>query len=262
MKYISAVIGDPVSHSLSPRLHQAALREVGVSGESTALQVDRKSLKRFGELIDGFKFLSVTMPLKEIISEYCVGLTPTAKLINSVNSMKLTDVGWLGTSTDGDGFLDAVENCGFEVSHNTDVAIHGTGGSAKAIAEALLRKGCSSVTLFGRNEIAGSRIRSQLPGLSFNEQGEALFDLIVNTIPTSAGEGRGRRSIDDQYSPSCLAVDITYNPEFSSWLRDMNDRGCAIMNGKSMLVFQARRQFEWWFDCVIDPKVLFAAVSQ
>ena len=134
----AAVLGSPISHSLSPKIHRKAYELLGVDSEYTAIEVDEKSFPDFFQKLDSnddgsrWSGFSLTMPLKEVVLQYCGASDPIAKRIDSGNTLFRSDNSWKVTSTDYLAFQNLLK-----VSKNSKVAIIGGGGTARAAIGAL-----------------------------------------------------------------------------------------------------------------------------
>ncbi len=256
MSWRLAVIGNPVAHSLSPRLHAAALAYVGLDGESQALEVDSID-DYFEAIVASHDALSVTMPLKEQLVDRCDDVDEIARRTGSVNSLLMRGGRLLGRSTDGAGFLDALgENRPGEGSR---VLVLGSGGSAKAIVDACSHAG-SRVDIVSRNATTRDALAARYPNATAVSEARGTFDVVVNTTPVREGE---TRADCPAIVPSAngVAVDIVYSPARTSWMDECERGGFRTMNGVMMLVHQARHQFRWWFDDDVPVAALMKALD-
>ena len=252
----AAVIGRPVAHSLSPAIHSAAFAEIGIDWEYVAIDVGPDDLDdivatcRAGDLVA----LSVTMPLKEAVISHLDDLNDTARSLGAVNCVVVRDGRLAGHNTDGDGCCDALaEQGGLEIAGST-VLVLGAGGTARAIALALVRRG-ANVIVRNRTEenvtallscvaahVGGARgtIRSAAPGEV------PSVDAIVNA--TSVGMNSDDSPVDArEISPGIVVLDAVYSPLRTRLLRDAEGRGARVVDGLWMLVHQARHQQMIWF---------------
>ncbi|MDE3081941.1 MAG: shikimate dehydrogenase [Acidobacteriota bacterium] len=248
------VVGFPIEHSLSPRLHDAGLALAGLTGTSVRVAI---SLEEFaaleGLLGERFDALSVTMPLKELAASLCSHLDEPATRTSMVNSLLWRDGLIHGANTDGEGFVDAVASS-FDLSvAGLSVAVIGAGGAARAIVDALARHGAARVAVLGRRPERVAWLAERYDVVGPCES----YDLVVNTTPAL-----GR---DDQVLPGVtnetVAVDITYEPRRSPWLMAYEERGCRSANGLGMLAFQAARQMSWWWGVPMDGEALMEVIA-
>jgi shikimate dehydrogenase len=253
---VAGVIGDPVHHSLSPAIHNAAFAACGLDLVYVAFPVPRG---RGGAAVAaardlGLVGLNVTMPHKAEAAAACDELTPDAAILGAVNTVVARTGGrMLGDSTDGPGFLAALAEEGIEV-HGRRVLVLGAGGAARAVVLALGRDGAQVVVAARRAEAAeaaaalapgGRAIGLSGPGPEVVEAGAA--DLVVNATPL------GMSSVDPPpVDPSALrgrgqaVVDLVYHPPETALLAAARARGAQVANGLGMLVHPAALSFTLW----------------
>jgi shikimate dehydrogenase len=254
------VIGSPIEHSLSPTLHRAALRELGLDGASTAIEIGRDDVSALSRALDSHDALSVTMPLKEIALLRCDEVDEVAARVGAVNTLRITDGRVLGRSTDGAGFLDAVHAL-FDLDvAGREVAVRGSGGSARSIIDALDAAG-AIVNVLARDEEAADRLASKYRNVVANPAHTGELALIVNTVPAGqSDDGPIDRPIGG-FTTDAAAMDIVYEPRESPWLAARRTRGLRVANGLAMLAYQARHQFRWWFGADVSAATLLEAIA-
>jgi len=248
VKWRLGVVGSPISHSLSPQLHEAGLRILGLEGTSERVEVARDETDRLRNLIEGdFDALSVTMPLKHVASAVCGNLHPSAARTGSVNSLLRKGDVTYGRSTDGDGFVNSVMH-DFDFSlASKNVAVLGSGGAASAIVDALVRHNVGSIALLARNEGTVHGVVEKYPNVLTEIDATTHLDLVVNTVPVS-GEAKSGLLSPEILDETTICVDIGYEPRTTPWLHGMRALGCRSANGLSMLAHQAQLQMQWWFN--------------
>jgi shikimate dehydrogenase len=260
MKWRLGVAGSPIEHSLTPQLHDTALAMVGFEGSSRRVELGAKDKAKLNKLVrKEFDALSLTMPLKGFGVEICDELDEVATRTESVNSLLVRDGKLMGTSTDGEGFVNAVRGQ-FDLNvEGVHVVVLGAGGAARAIIDGLIRADVASVAVHARNE---SKVESLVERYDHVYDFSLTYrpvDLIVNTTPI---QGR----VDDVavmqgVGAHTIAVDITYEPRLSAW-RALHERsGCPSANGLGMLAYQAALQMQWWWDRPIDAAQLLKVIS-
>lgn len=240
------VVGSPILHSLSPQLHAAGLRLTGLTGESTAIELDVDHADALrGLLGEHFDALSVTMPLKAVAVDIADVVDEVARGAHSANSLVWRNKRVHAASTDGAGFIDALDNeWGLDVD-NMHVVVLGAGGAARSIVDALVVAGVNSIALHGRTQSKVEAIIRRHPNVVDHMIIYRPVDLVINTTPV---EGRQNyAAVMQGITPDTFAVDITYQPRESAWLALYRAHGCAAMNGLSMLAAQAARQMNWWW---------------
>jgi shikimate dehydrogenase len=259
-----AVIGFPVAHSASPRMHQPALDEAGIDARYIRLEVPSgrvgEALGRMREL--GFIGCNVTVPHKLEVMECCDVIDPDALALGAVNTVRLDGGQAKGFNTDAPGFRRAVEEAFGVPLGSMKVLIAGAGGGAgQAVAAACRLAGVEELTLVNRTvEKLGPlavRLRAMcapsfelrtvaLDDASLAERCRAA-DLIVNT--SSVGLKPGDPSV---LPAGCLregqfVYDTIYQPPITPLLALAVDQGCRTANGLSMLIHQGALAFQVWF---------------
>ncbi|MFT5025772.1 MAG: shikimate dehydrogenase, partial [Ilumatobacter sp.] len=189
---IAAVIGSPVSHSLSPAIHQAAFDAAGVNWAYTAFDITDAAAALSAMRLLGLAGLSVTMPLKEDAARAVDRLDPAARVLHSVNTVSWDGDQLVGSSTDGAGFVASLAAAGVEVD-GAQISVIGAGGAARSVIDALGRAGAADITVLNRTperaEQAASLSRAASVGIGSDV---TRADIVVNA--TSIGMGV---SIDD-----------------------------------------------------------------
>jgi shikimate dehydrogenase len=255
------VVGSPIGHSLSPLLHEAALTALGLDGKSEAIEIDGSDVGKLKDVVLSHDALSVTMPLKEHLVALCDDIDAVARRVGAVNSVRTINGRVEGRSTDGLGCLDALrDEFGVDVSGRR-VVVRGSGGSAKAVVDALVTAG-ADVTVLARNETVARAMAERYEGVAVNPRHVESVEVVVNTVPVGAKDTRSIDGVITSFDRDACALDLTYVPIASPWLRAQRDAGLRGANGLTMLVHQARRQLEWWFGQPVPVDPLFAAVGR
>ncbi|MDI9419463.1 MAG: shikimate dehydrogenase [Firmicutes bacterium] len=277
------VIGNPIAHSLSPVMHNAALAATGRQGVYLPFLVEHAELAQavYGARALGFTGLNVTIPFKEHVLPYLTELTPEARRIQSVNTIAFIDDRIVGHTTDGIGFTAAAKSeLDFDFSRKA-VLVIGAGGAARAITAELLARQCR-VYITNRTyqraeafrELAGSA-RLQLTAVPMHP--EALqpimgqVDVVINTTsvgmakPSAQNPGRESRADvpipAELLLPQHLVIDIIYNPKQTLFLRLAQEKGCRTQNGVGMLVWQAVKAWEFWWGIAPPVEPMYQAIE-
>jgi shikimate dehydrogenase len=259
MRWRLGVVGFPIEHSLSPRLHEAGLAQLGLEGTSERLALRESEAGRLGELMGTrFDALSVTMPLKGPALAVCDELDASAERVGVINSLLVRDGRILGASTDGDGFVDALRAQFALVPYHLSVAVLGAGGAARGIVDALARGAASSIAVTARTPERVAWLAARYDCVVATARHPGTLDLVVNTVPA---DQRGRAEVVDGATASTVCVDITYEPRNSAWLEAHAGLGCRTANGLGMLAYQAARQMSWWWGRPVDGALLMKAVA-
>lgn len=268
---LGAVIGSPITHSLSPAMYRAAFAARGLAGTYVARECDRDTLAVVlsGLVMGGARGISVTMPLKEAVIAHLDRLDATAALLGAVNCIAVTDDGMVGHNTDGDGCCDALALRGGAVYEGRTAVVLGAGGTGRSVALALGARGCEVVvvnrTAARTDELidrlgdpirdAGGRLRAG----TFDDIASA--SVLVNT--TSVGMG----SMDSPLPPGVfgsdlVVLDAVYQPLETRLLTDARTAGARVVDGLWMLVHQAVRQCVLQFGWEPDPGDLRLAAER
>jgi shikimate dehydrogenase len=250
------VLGDPVDHSLSPAMQNAAFAAAGLPHLYLRYRVPPvalpKALREAKRL--GMGGLNLTVPLKEVALPLCDTLTPAARRSGSVNTVWWRGRRLVGDDTDGRGFLRAL---GSRIRlGEAHVVLVGAGGSARAIGTALVAAGCRRVTVANRTRARGERLASRLDalggrtatiGLDALGRGDVLEDasLVVNTTPLGLAGGTLR--VRHAATPSsCLFVDLVYGSRPTPFLSAAARARRTTLDGAAMLLHQGALAFEAW----------------
>ena len=266
------LIGYPLGHSLSPKIHAAALRACGLEGNYSLFPIapeDKLGLKdllarvRSGEIIG----LNVTIPHKQNVIEFMDELTPTAQAIGAVNTIYMHEHKLIGENTDASGFLTDLKrvwNSSF-INHHSALIL-GAGGSSRAVVYALLKDGWN-ITLAARRieqaqQLSQSFGKYDLRLSTFDFQ-PSTFDLIVNTTPLGMTPNIETSPLpkDAILSKHTFIYDLVYNPRETKLVRDARAQGLSATTGLGMLIEQAALAFEKWTGHTPPRDVLFDAVS-
>jgi shikimate dehydrogenase len=276
---LAGVLGDPVRHSLSPAMHNAALAALGLDWAYLALPVAAADLPVVLQALEALdcRGLNVTLPHKQAAAELAAELTPLALRLGAVNTLVRRDGGgWLGTNTDVEGFLAplrAHDGTGaVEPPWNArEALVLGCGGSARAVVAGLVALGVGRILVAAREEerlsrfVAGCSLWApRLEGLLWGQEpagapgpmAAALAGaaLVVNTTPVgmaAAVPGARERSPlrPDQVAllpPDATVYDLIYTPRPTALLRLAGERGCAAIDGLEMLVQQGAASLRLW----------------
>jgi shikimate dehydrogenase len=264
--HLAAVIGQPVRHSLSPTILNAAFAAAGVDWAFVALEVPEG---RGAEAVAamrtlGLGGLSVTMPHKAAARAAVDEATPDAAALDAVNCVFRRGDQLVGDNTDGAGFVDALRmDEGVDVAGRRGVLV-GAGGAGRAIALALAGAGAAEVVVVNRSPEPAARAAA-LAG-AVGRVGTAAdvgaADLVVNA--TSLGMGLGGPAeplpVDpEQLGPGQVVVDIVYHPAVTPLLAAAHDRGARPVGGLGMLIHQAGHAFSRWTG--LDPPLAAMAAA-
>jgi shikimate dehydrogenase len=285
---LAGVIGDPVRHSLSPLLHNAAFSALGLDWAYLALPVPAGRAREalLGAAALGIEGLSVTMPHKTAVAEALEHCSATAATLRAVNTVVRKGDDLFGESTDGQGFIDALRaDAGLDPSGRRCL-VHGAGGAGRAVVLALSKAGAREVVVLNRTPERGRAAAALAGGVGRTGQPDEIeeMDLVVNATPVGmtidaaaatprldgapeAGEadnlGEGRPLLDpNRLGPGQVLVDLVYHPAVTPLLAAARRRGATAVNGVGMLVHQAALAFTLWTGEAAPVGAMRAAVPE
>lgn len=260
---LAGVIGDPIAHSRSPRLHGHWLQRYGIDGHYVPLHVTREMLHETLHLLPelGFKGINVTIPHKEAVLQIADSVTDRAALIGAANTLTFTASGKLqADNTDGVGFIDNIRQYtpGWSAAEGPALVL-GAGGAARAVVSALLSDGCPHVFLVNRTRARAEALQDHFGAkvhvADWTRIPNVLDEvaLLVNT--TSLGMvGKQALHIDlERLNTHTVVSDIVYTPLRTELLDSADAHGCHTVDGLGMLLHQAVPGFERWFG--VKPEV-------
>ena len=244
---VAAVIGHPVRHSLSPLIHNAAFRKLGLDWVYVALEVapgrGHEAPAAMRSL--GLAGLNVTMPHKADVAGALDRLSPVATSLGAVNTVVADDGQLVGESTDGAGLVAALAARGFDPAGRRCVVL-GAGGAARAAVLALAQAGAADVVVVARRSDRAA-LAARLAGTA-GRSGVAAevahADLVVNATPVADRLPLGLQS--EHLRAGQLVVDLLYEPPVTALMDAAGARGATTANGLGMLVHQAALAFRLW----------------
>lgn len=274
---IVSLLGYPVAHSVSPVLHNTAFKKLGLEWIYLSCNVPPDMLHDAARGLRalGFRGANVTVPHKEAILPLLDYVDDEARSLGAVNTIILDQNKLKGFNTDGIGFLRSlIKEGGFDPC-GKEVFIIGAGGAARAVAVALARAGAARICLANRtlekaNKLA-EMIQKLYPGVEtegFALKTDALLgtrlkqsQLVVQT--TSLGMYPKTKTCPelewDALSPGTLVYDLVYNPRVTEFLKRAAGRGCSVLSGLGMLVYQGAASFKLWTGQEAPVKEMYAA---
>ena len=253
------IIGYPIGHSVSPAMHNAAFKHLGLDAIYLKFEVKPEDLRDaiFGAKALGFKGFNVTIPHKEAVLEFVkpVGI---AKRIEAVNTVDIPNLE--GYNTDAYGALKALESAGVDVEGKIALVI-GAGGAGRAIAFILAEKG-ATVIVTNRTESRGLKLAEDV-----RKVGDCIFypynrledlrgkiDMIINATPLGMKGFEQKLPVPESIIENVIVFDTVYNPLETLLIRTAKKKGCKVVYGIDMLVYQGAEAFEIWtgLDAPID----------
>ncbi len=258
-----AVLGEPLTFTLSPVLHRAGLAALGLAGESEALRTATADLGERLRMLAaaGYRGVNVTQPLKAPVLGFLSRVSDEARRARSVNTVGFAPGGWWGASTDGPGFVDLLEALRARpLLARTHLL--GAGGAARSLAVSLAAAG-AEVSVSARDPLRAAAEWQGVAPARFAPwrspaEREALerATLLVNCTPLAAEPA----PLED-LGPGTLVVDLVYGSRLTEWVSLARERGLRAYDGLGLLVFQARRSLELWTEQPVPVDALARAVG-
>ena len=262
------LLGQPVNHSLSPVMHNAAYEEMGLDWCYVAIPCDRENIEKVTtalRIVD-CKGLNVTIPHKQEVLKACNKLTETANKIQAVNTLiPEKNNQWIGANTDVEGFLMPLKNHNLI---NKSVIVIGCGGSARAVVMGLNSLNIRKITIIGRNKnslnifISSmknllSKNQISIEGIDNKEIDITSYieeaDLIINTTPIGMNDQNNVKNniplgneIWNCLSNKTILYDLIYTPRPTNWLKLGQKKNCFVIDGLDMLVGQGALSIKLW----------------
>jgi shikimate dehydrogenase len=245
---IYGVVGNPVMHSLSPVMHNAAFTAAGIDAVYVPFQpADFEDFLAFADAI-GVAGASVTIPYKLDALRAASAADELTRAVGAANTLRRRSSGdpWEALNTDVDGFLDPLVEAYGASLRGARVAVIGAGGAARAVVVALRARG-AEVTVHARRDAQAGDVAATLgAAVGAWPPPAGSWDVLVNCTPIGSASAREQSPLPAGPFTGSLVYDLTYGPGDSRLLRDARAAGCRTLDGLPMLVAQAERQFEWW----------------
>lgn len=265
-KVITGIIGHPLSHSLSPSMHNAAFLALGIPGRYLAFSTRPEELEAFLQLaveVD-MRGFNVTIPHKESIMPFLDRLDASAEAVGAVNTVEMQDGDAVGHNTDLVGVQMTLKQHEVEAKGKKALVV-GAGGAARAVCAALAISG-ARIAITTRNWQKAESLSKKFKGAHPVTAEDALrehFDLVINCTPL------GMKGFPDELpiSPAIFhqqqfVMDAVYNPPRTRFLIEAEKRGASTINGESMLVHQALKAFEIWTGKAPPAEVMLRALRE
>ena len=267
---VFAVWGCPVKHSASPAMHNAALKQCGINGVYVPFEVQPEDIAAAiaGVRALGISGVNVTVPHKEAVVPYLDALTPEAERLGAVNTLFWENGLLCGDTTDGRGYIAALQSGGLVPAAGATVVVLGAGGSARSVVSALAAIGCHVVVAnrtLAKAEGLVSLGASAIGGYDSSVVLEALTQaaLVVNTTTLGMSPNIGVMPEIDvaRLQPNCVVSDLIYRPDRTELLIQAEARGLRVQNGLEMLLQQGALSFERWLGTIAPVEVMRQAVQ-
>jgi len=265
-----ALIGNPVSHSLSPIMQNAALQYLGLDLIYIAVPCKNEDLEL---VLNSFKKinckgLNVTIPHKEKVFNLCSEISPVANKLKAINTLKLnSEKKWSATNTDVEGFIYPLKNLNLA---KKKAMVLGSGCAARSVIQGLINLNLSTISVISRNKSSLDELiknfdnQIQLQGLlNSDDQAQILIreaDLIVNTTPAGMKTTKYENNVIPygeafwkSLKSQTIDYDLIYNPAPTTLLKFSAKKGCMTIDGLEMLVAQGIKSLSFWTDGLEVP---------
>ncbi|WP_142827769.1 shikimate dehydrogenase [Planococcus soli] len=266
MKKWYAVIGDPIAHSLSPFMHDTWFEEHGIDAAYIPIHVEPSQLEKSFEAmktlsISGF---NITLPHKQSIVPFLHKLEESAMQMNTVNTVHYDGKKFVGSNTDGDGFVQSM--LVHQVDKTKKVLLIGAGGAARGIALALKRAGFTDITVTNRTFRRAEELAAEIGGssvtLTESEERLAEFGVLIQTTSVGLATGEALPISLDRVQAGTIAADIIYNPLETPFLKKAEEKNCVTLNGVGMFVYQGAIAFEKWTGIQPDTEKMIQLITE
>lgn len=265
------LLGNPVSHSISPLIHNHAFRKLNLPFVYVPLEVQKKDLHIAIQALCAFNFAgaNVTIPYKSAVLSYCDILSELSELTGTVNTLYFDNGLMHGTTTDSDGFFQALLSMNHDV-HGGNIVILGNGGTARALGFTLVEmKKINTLTIIGRNKKRVDNLIAEIidktgfsvAGTTFGSKkcADSLAEctLLINCTSVGMSPDTDCSPFPQQFFHNRMTVfDVIYNPAETLFLRYAKNAGCQTQNGLRMLLYQGLASFKYWTGIEPDKNLI------
>ena len=242
------VIGNPIDHSLSPKLHNYWIKKNKINAIYEKQKLENSDLEKLLFQVKEKKIygINVTVPFKNSIIPFLDELTLGAKATKSVNTIYLENNKIIGHNTDIGGFETSIYRSNVDLA-NKKILILGAGGVVPSIIYALTKMKVSEITLSNRTQEKAENLKKHFKDIKIIKWGDIIdFDMIINATTLGLKE---KDKINLNFPTSCknkLFYDVIYNPKETIFLKTGKNLGNNIINGKLMFIYQALLAFDIW----------------
>ena len=245
-KYL--VIGNPIEHSLSPKLHNYWIKKNNINAVYEKKKIETSEIKNIilnikEKKIDG---VNVTVPYKKEVISHLDKLSPEAKFTQSVNTICLENDEIVGHNTDIDGFKFAIENKNFDLE-NKKILILGAGGVVPSLIFALNKMKASDISVSNRTKKKAENLKNLFQYIKIIDWGDIpKFDMIINATSIGLNDNDDLNLDFSRVEKDKLFYDIIYNPKETKFLKIGKKLDNQTENGRMMFIFQASLAFKLW----------------
>ena len=252
-KYI--VIGNPIEHSLSPKLHNYWFKKNNIDANYDKRKIDKREIYEIVTEIKDNKLdgVNVTVPFKTDVIPLLDTLSEESQITQSVNTIYIHDKKLVGHNTDIKGFELSIKDTQFDLT-NKSIFILGAGGVVPSIIYALEKLSVSKIIVSNRTKQKAENLKKNFPNISLVEWGDQPeFDMIINATSLGLNKEDKMGLIFKDMNKEKLFYDVIYNPKETNFLKTGKSLGCQVSNGKMMFIYQAFEAFKLWHK--IKPKI-------
>ena len=252
-KYL--VIGNPIEHSLSPKLHNYWFEKNNIDANYGKRKIDKSEIQEVISEIKDNKLdgINVTIPFKSDVIPFLDTLSEESQITQSVNTIYMHDKKLVGHNTDIKGFELSLKETQFDLK-NKSIFILGAGGVVPSIIYALEKLGISKIKVSNRTKQKAENLKKNFSNISIVDWGDQPeFDMIINATSLGLSKeddiGLSFKNINKEK----LFYDVIYNPKETNFLKIGKSLGCKISNGKMMFIYQALEAFKLWHK--VQPQI-------
>jgi len=252
-KYL--VIGNPIEHSLSPKLHNYWFEKNNIDANYERRKIDKSEIQKIINEIKDNKLdgINVTVPFKADVIPFLDTLSKESQITQSVNTIYMDDKKLVGHNTDIKGFELSLKDTQFDLK-NKSIFILGAGGVVPSIVYALEKLGVSKITVSNRTKQKAKNLKKNFPNINLVDWGDQPeFDMIINATSLGLNKEDKMGLIFKNINKEKLFYDVIYNPKETNFLRTGKSLGCQVSNGKMMFIYQAFEAFKLWHK--VKPKI-------
>ncbi len=242
------VIGNPINHSLSPKLHNFWFRKHNLNAKYEKLLLEKDKLNKIVQKVKTGEIsgLNVTVPFKQLIIPYLEKLSLEAQNTQSVNTVYLENNKLVGHNTDIAGFELAIRHIKFDTS-NKNVLILGAGGVVPSVISALKNLNTKNIFLMNRTKEKAQKIKEKLEYIEIVDWGDIRdFDMIINATSLGLNKEDDLGLNFESIKKKILFYDLIYNPTETKFLKSARQMMHIVENGKMMFIYQAHQSFTLW----------------
>lgn len=246
------VVGHPISHSLSPLMHNLSLDYVGINSTYYAIDLHPNDLPTFSAWCNRDEFLgcNITIPYKQQLMEVVDSKHSLAHEVGAINTIVKEENKLVGYNTDVYGFLEPIKQYTDELE-GTDAIIFGTGGASKAVSVALRTIGFEQIYFVSRSPERFTKLNESESYINYNQWSAYLdnVSMVINTTPLGMLPNTNKSPVRDgeEYLlKDKICFDIVYNPIQTKFLQQAENHALVTINGLDMLIYQGSKSFELW----------------